>query len=753
MPKRTSQKAPDTLRPYIFHGLELDWHEENPQCDCPFCGKTKFTVLTKTGQARCWACGVSEGSGNGVNATSFIRMYHKKLKRANANEFGEKYREDLRDNRGLISTEVIQKLELVHDGTNWLIPAYNADCVMVQLYKYTAYGSGMTCLPTPTLGAGMFGLNLFKKKVKQIDIVEGVWDLAAMLEVYEAGLVNHNVVGIPGVTSFKDVWTKLTSGSEVVVWFDNDHPKEDGTLKGGIVGTKFVGSKLAHCEKPPKDLRVLKWGPEGYDLELDNGIDVRDVVTGKARPKALENGDGSGLPPITLQNMPSTGSQRGLQGRLRRFNALRDRLALLPPEWLQKGKKTKVDKTKECTDFEQVLDAWRSCMRWREDLEHVLVSMLAVVLSTEQLGDQLFLQVIGDAGSGKTRFCDAFLTSPTCHALEHLTGFHSGWKGDDGEDYSLIARIDRKTLITPEGDVLMSSPNFAQIMSQQRRIFDGTSGASYKNQKEDVRYTGLRTPWIIAGTPTLMDSDQSRLGDRFLRVCIATPDHEERRLIQRSVAKTALISVMQKSCAKDKNLNESRMTEAYQLTGGYVSHLRDNAEKLLGRLEIDDDNLFDRCIDFGEFAADFRARPNPEEKKESNDTKEMPTRLTHQFLRFVCCAAAVRGETKISEDSYNVLKRVVCDTAKGRTLELCTHLFKNQPKGLPMKALFNRVNAAEPEIRKMVRFLRSIKVVRKDEPGLTKFGKIKKAGQVNYKLTSRVANLMTRVLGADSADD
>ena len=49
---------------------------------------------------------------------------------------------------------------------------------------------------------------------------------------------------------------------------------------------------------------------------------------------------------------------------------------------------------------------------------------------------------------------------------------------------------------------LLSSPKFAELMSQQRRIFDGTSGASYKNRKEDVRFTGLRTPWVMAVTPS-----------------------------------------------------------------------------------------------------------------------------------------------------------------------------------------------------------------------------------------------------------
>jgi hypothetical protein len=171
-----------------------------------------------------------------------------------------------------------------------------------------------------------------------------------------------------------------------------------------------------------------------------------------------------------------------------------------------------------------VLNAWRKALEWRQELDDVLSVLLAVCFSTEQVGDQLFLQFIANAGVGKTVFCDALLTSKNCYPLEHVKGFHSGWReGQDGEDFSLITRINRKTLVTPEGDVIMSSPQFTEIMSQQRRIFDGTAGASFKNMKKDRRYTGLRTPWIIAGTPALMQTDQSRLGDRFLRICANGP--------------------------------------------------------------------------------------------------------------------------------------------------------------------------------------------------------------------------------------
>lgn len=430
---------------------------------------------------------------------------------------------------------------------------------------------------------------------------------------------------------------------------------------------------------------------------------------------------------------------------LRRFQWLLDQLSPLPDEMSSDCNLGNQDKTQECDDYEGMIRQWKSCMRWRDEMEQVLLVMLAVIISTEQKGDQLFLMLLANAGSGKTRFCDALLTSQHCHALEHLTGFHSGWKGDDGEDYSLIARVDRKTMITPEGDVLISSPSFAQVMSQQRRIFDGKSGASYKNQKEDKNYEGLRTPWIIAGTHTLMDSDQSRLGDRFLKIHMSSPGLDEKRMIQERVAVSAFESVMEVSNAQDKELNEGKMAKAYQMTGGFVNFLRDNSQtRIRALMSINVEEVQELCVQYGEFAADFRARPNLDENKESNDTKEEPNRLTSQFLRLMICCAAVRGEDTISDFVHNTVRKVVIDTSKGRTFEMATEIFRAGE--LSMRQLYVVINLPEARIRKFIRFLIAIDVVRKvDVKMRTNRGTSRKRASV-YRLTTRVKKLMRMVL-------
>lgn len=437
------------------------------------------------------------------------------------------------------------------------------------------------------------------------------------------------------------------------------------------------------------------------------------------------------------------------------IEVLNDLWALMqpvPPEWVTGDTSKHVANgfggsaellPRPCTLYAEVQQAWRKALRWRPDLDDALVAMLAVAISTEQVGDQLFLQVIGDAGSAKTRLCEAMLVSKTCYPLDHLTGFHSGWKDADGKDYSLISRINRKTLITAEGNTLADSPHYIALMSQSRRIFDGSSGASYKNRDEDLRYTGLRTPWIMAGTPALMNYDQSRLGDRFLKVWIGQPDEDEKNAILKRVAFSAMRAVMQKSESDAHTQLSPELCEASCLTGGYIEYLKNNVCELLSQLVFDEDEVAERCAKLGEFVAGVRARPS--EKKEAMDTKELPTRLTHQFVRFACCAAAVLNKKTIDKDVMRRVTKLGLDTCTGVTLKIVKKLYQHtavQTDGVSSDPLYLFVDMSLVDCKAMLRFMKQIELV--DVRQDVEFG-IK--GKPKWRLTERMVGLYESVYG------
>lgn len=449
--------------------------------------------------------------------------------------------------------------------------------------------------------------------------------------------------------------------------------------------------------------------------------------------------------------IPNRAARTTLQSLPQRLAALFSMVEPVPQEWLLSNGKAHGTHARRvatghggelepipCSTFAEVISAWGAAMRLRASMDDVLSVMLAVCISTEQVGDQLFLKVIGDAGSGKTRFCEGLLVSRSCYPLEHLTGFHSGWKGgsENGQDFSLLSRINRKTLVTPEGDVLVSSPQFQQIMSQQRRIFDGTSGASYKNMSEDQRYTGLRTPWIIAGTPALLDADQSRLGDRFLKVYVDAPDEDEKRHILRMVGRSALQAVRLKSEQDNAEKQMSpEMAYAYQLTGGYVDWLKSNTD-LLSTIDMSDDHL-DRCAILADFTASMRAS----QPKENHPTVELPTRLNHQMVRLACCNAVVLNKSEVDTEVMRRIRKVAVDTSRGPNLDIVRVLAKCQ-YGAEVRVLTNGIHITEDRCRSMMRFLTHIGVVTKYTGPLP--GGVKATGP-RWQLTAKMKALYHEV--------
>jgi hypothetical protein len=360
-----------------------------------------------------------------------------------------------------------------------------------------------------------------------------------------------------------------------------------------------------------------------------------------------------------------------IKERIKRLQQLMTRIAPVPKEWIEAEQGSSGSDRIEpirCRGGDELEGEGRTALRWRQGLSDVFSTMLSVAASTSQTGNQLCLMVIGDAGSGKSELCDAMLVSRNCYQLEHTTGFHSGFKGEDGKDCSLLSRINHKTLITSEGDVLMSSPYFMELMSQMRRIFDGTSTASYKNSDEDKQWNGLRTPWIIGGTPALMDNDQSRLGDRFLRIHLDQPAIDERRAIVMAAMRAEREAVRETSNGQAGG-KESRVRRAYALTGGYIDWLRENVADRVSGVDVSEAAEW-HLHDLAEFVADMRARPNADlRKQDTHDTKEMPTRIGRQLTRLALCSAVVLGRPSVDGEVLRRAKRVALDSSKGRSMD------------------------------------------------------------------------------------
>ena len=326
-PKLSDQ--PETLRPFLFHGIDLNWGDKDEEAvgTCPWCGRDKFSVQIATGMWRCFVC--NEGQENdkavkGGNALVFIRML---WERGFANTPTLDYR-TLSMDRKLLYPETLVEWQLAKSPTtgSWLLPGYNSDGKMMGLYQYVFNGKRWFWLPTPTMGHHLLGMNLLNRDHGLIYLCEGVWDGAALWETLSKTkvvqsesnghakyaqtasrasslLAEESVLAIAGCQAFNEQWISLFRDKVVCLMCQNDHEKRmcKGCKKsysrfthqqcpqcGNTEVTDTIippasytaMQRIAHLISPvTESIHFLHWGEDGYDQSLPSGYDTRDFIT------------------------------------------------------------------------------------------------------------------------------------------------------------------------------------------------------------------------------------------------------------------------------------------------------------------------------------------------------------------------------------------------------------------------------------------------------------------------------------------
>jgi hypothetical protein len=384
----------------------------------------------------------------------------------------------------------------------------------------------------------------------------------------------------------------------------------------------------------------------------------------------------------------------------------------VPSDWLaishsHKGKQRL--ELENCNNYDVLIESWRKALRWTDGLDHALAAMLSSVTSTKALGSQLWLQVISPPSTGKTVLCEALsVNQEFVIAKSTLRGFHSGYLTEDkSEDHSLLAKLPGKTLITKDGDTLLTSPNLPQILAEARDIYDTTSRTSYRNAYSSRDYAGIRMTWILCGTSSLHALDQSELGERFLRVVIMDGiDEDLEDEILTMVADRADRNLAIEADGKAESHQDPDMTKAMQLTGGYVEYLRRNANELLSTIEFSAEAKY-LCTRLGKFVAFMRARPSS--KQDETAEREFAARLVEQHIRLAKCLAAVLNRSEVDEEVLRRVRKIALDTARGQTMDIANTLYKAK-NGLEITAIATQTSRTDDKTRTIMRFLRRIKV-------------------------------------------
>lgn len=419
--------------------------------------------------------------------------------------------------------------------------------------------------------------------------------------------------------------------------------------------------------------------------------------------------------------------------------------SVVPPEWLTGvldrsavAAGSTLD-TLPCSSYKELHTAWRKAMRWTDGLDTALSVMLASIMSTECIGDQLWVKIIGPASCGKSTLCEAVSTNLD-YVLPKSTirGFHTGYKDPSGEDHSLIAKVAGKTLVTKDGDTLIQSPNLGQILSEARDVYDRTSRTHYRNsQSKD--YANISMTWVLCGTNSLAAIDESELGERFLDCVImhGIDDELEDEILIRKAHQTKRY-MHRRANHKPETQYAPELIEAMRLTGGYVTWLRQNAEELLSSVAQTDDSIW-LCTRLAKFTAHMRAQPSVRQSKSVE--REFAPRLVGQITMLANCLAAVLNRGEVDAEVMRRVHKVAMDTSRGQSLIIAGTLFKS-PEGQTPSSIALYCNSTEDKTRTLLRFLKQIGVV---ELSTIKAANGARTGQTRYVLTERFRQIYQEV--------
>lgn len=734
--------TPRWVKPYRFFGLDPNWSEgaENAYADCPWCNREgKFGIYLVDGRWRCVVCeeGGAKGGGNLVE-------FMKRLWSQSLEETPDSFWETLAAERGLLDQDTLRQwgVALSYLDNLPLVPAYSAGTGDVnQVYRYVRLGTNGTTkrklLAAPDTNHGIFGLNLYDPNKEYLYICEGVWDAMVLWEILRIAkldgggmlketsnpiyslLANANVLASPSANVFNEAWLPLFEDKKVVICGDSDHPRKHprtGNMETpvGLKSAIKLTRMLAKAERPPKELRVLYWGPKGYDENQPHGYDLRDLLTSDENRFVGLSSFLQKIQPVPGEWLPGRSAEAVRRGLTT--------VELLP-----------------CSSYKNLVNQWRKAIKWTPGLDAGLACSLAVIVSTEASGDQLWIKLIGPPACGKSTICEALSTCKRyVYPKSTIRGFHSGYKTDrDGEeDHSLIAEAAGKTLVTKDGDTLLQTPNLLQVLSEARDIYDRTSRTHYRHGKSHV-YENKSLTWILAGTHSLRGIDESDLGERFVDVVVMDDLDDD-------LADEILMRVGNRADRDARHFAEDDdevhvnpdILKMNQMTGGYVEYLRKNAADLVKEVAETDEATMRAIANLSKMVALFRTRPAKRHKVDEVH-KEAPFRLMSQFVRMGVCLAVVLSKDRVDDEILDRLRKIALDTARGHTLKAAGYLRSTGFVGSEVRGVAWAIGKSPDETKHLLSFMGKL--------GITEVYTASMAGSMQKKPTWRLTEKTTRL--------
>ena len=606
-------EVPKALKPIAAHGVVFDGTKSGGHlvADCPFCGDDQhFFANPDNGQWKCHKC---TKKGNAVTFMSLIAEQR-------AREHPSTKMAELCKLRGL-PEEAMRLSKVGWDGKFYLIPCFSGKGTVRNIRRWLPGSNRL--MATAGAPLQLWGADRLASSPEGavVWICEGEWDGVALRWLFSAMGITDVVVATPGADVFKDEWAALFNGKRVRIVGDND---EAGDRMDEKIG-KILKTRV-------KEMLWVNW-PE----MRPDGWDTRDHIR-----HLLE------------KNTPL----KRIHRRLRRMLKPNHRHRHQDPDGVPvEGGEAPADEGYEpqylpdskIPTFEKIKTVFKKWINVDADMEYGLRTILAVILSEQMEGDPLWFYVVGPPGGGKTLLLSSTQASDKTIFRSNVTphSLVSGFKTEP--DPSLLAKVNKRTLIFKDGTEMLQLPDFqrAEIYSILRGSYDGQVERSYGNNVH--REYHLHYSMLFGVTEAIFGHREATLGERFLKFYMPFHGNRDEKI----------------EAALDNSSHEKEMEEAIQ---GIVTPFlcqRINLDKLPEVPAW----VRSRLVALSQLLAMLRASVE-RDRWNDNEMKYRPgfevgTRIAKQLQKFGRALAIVAGKGKIGYNEYKLVERVAMDTAVG----------------------------------------------------------------------------------------
>lgn len=593
--------------------------KDNFKMDCPFCHKPGHFFHSTKG----WDC---KKCGMHGNAIDFLRNIHDRicLREENLDILAEK-KEGCSQNQ----------LKLHHVRFNpmnesFVIPTYNSDERLNNLYKYTLHDNTIRC---PT-GVGHTLFNYPEVVMQNVWVMEGHWDKIAASSV-TASKDHVTVVGVPGADVFKPAWLQIFHHKDVFLLYDNNESGRRGR-------DRLITQHLAASPFKPKNIFCLDWSdcPEGFDfrdLYVDMGKKTWDEVHQRFVPYTdVVDVD------TTIRVTSNT------------------------------AKEETVEADTSVTTFKELIEKYRSVYYMTNDM---ILSTLGIITAIYAVSvnspERIWFRLIGAPGSGKTTLATTLGASPHTILRSTFTGLLSGWVDkDDEEDASMIPQLVDRTLIVKDADALLRQTNIEKIFSEFRDIYDGSTSAQYRN-KRLAEYHNVNTSFILCGTHTLRNSDKSYFGERFLDLTLTASPAEEQKIMK---------MVLNNAIARANPLEREALSlsdlPVRAACKGFINHIKQ--QRVHTKISPEQEQ---GILQYAYLVARMRTKVERNFRGQIPYAPkvESPSRLIGQLTKLAMCTPVVLGINEIDSLTDRLIRKVVSDTIdkEGNRFMICDHLLED----------------------------------------------------------------------------